>query len=471
MYTHDGLVKLIHSSTYDSTVDVGMRLIEDHRQLTKSAATIFGCDYADLVPDKNHVGIHLVALGDFEHYGSNRNGDSFPKLACVRFHPTFVKNANVFRHHRNKDPEKRLGVVKASAYNEPMARIELFVHADKEKARDELQRLSTEGDIPFSMACKVAFDRCSVCNTCRKSSADPEQCDHVRTSLGKVAEDGKIVCTHNDEPNFFDISFVGRPADRIAWHLKMASNEIIDSVKLAAAADIWVPDHVAIVSHNAVQKYKYLQKLAEFETLYSRMSQSAPATSTERYFWELRKAANCRMEDGDIEALRRLEPEIALWKLAQAGVIMDVESFYKYAMGLDGGDIAEHIPAVSQAVKGVYTRLLKEGTCQTVCNDNLFDVTVDRYDLLDRSPIQKVASVTFLGSARDHRVIQNTIDNCEIGIDTFEKMSFNVDMTVGKLAEKYAAYKLAAVNAIIEIHGDTDVNALLAMAAAQNLVR
>lgn len=151
-----GLTKLIYAADFDPTIGVGAELITRQGELTKQASTIFGMDYSDMKPDDRHVGIHVVALGDAEHYQFNRNGDGFPKEACVKYHDTFVKNGHVFRHHVNKDPEKSIGIVKASAYNEPMGRIELFIHADKDKAAPELERLEKEGEIPFSMACTRA---------------------------------------------------------------------------------------------------------------------------------------------------------------------------------------------------------------------------------------------------------------------------------------------------------------------------
>ena len=107
------MIKLIYSSAFQDTVDVRMTVVEGRDGLMKSASTVFGCDYDDMLPDKDHVGIHVVALGDFEHYGANRNGDGFPKRACVAYHPTFVKHGNVYRHHKNKDPQKRLGQIGA----------------------------------------------------------------------------------------------------------------------------------------------------------------------------------------------------------------------------------------------------------------------------------------------------------------------------------------------------------------------
>ena len=217
------MTKLLYSADFDPIVGVGAELITRQGELTKQASTIFGKEYSDMKPDDRHVGIHVVALGDAEHYGQNRNGDLFTKKACVEYHPTFVKYGHVFRHHRNKDPETAIGEVKFAAYNEPMGRIELFIHADKEKAAPELERLEKEGEIPFSMACRVPNDRCTICGALRKHAGDESECEHVRDHLGEQYEDGRKVGTYNDEPQFFDISFVGRPADRIAWNLKVAS--------------------------------------------------------------------------------------------------------------------------------------------------------------------------------------------------------------------------------------------------------
>ena len=176
MHTHaQGMSKLLMSQFVPAEVGTGMRFIEDPRQLEKSASTVFGCDYSALQPDSKHVGIHVVGLGDFETYGANRNGDSFPKVACIKFHDTFVKHGSVFRNHQNKDREKRLGQIVKSAYNPDMGRIELFLHVHKDNAADELQKLAQDGEHAFSMACRVPYDRCNICNGLRKSAADPDR--------------------------------------------------------------------------------------------------------------------------------------------------------------------------------------------------------------------------------------------------------------------------------------------------------
>ena len=460
------MIKIIYSSAYDKTADIGMRVIEDFATLTKSAGTIFGMDYDALKPDKDHVGIHVTALGDWEHYGANRNGDTFPKAACVKYHDTFVKHGSVFRHHKNKDREKNLGAIKASAYNDEMGRIELFVHAHKERAADELARLEKEGEICFSMACRVPGDRCTICNNFRKNAADPNMCDHIRYDLGKMFDDGKVAATHNDDPEFFDISFVGRPADRIAWNLKVAAGEVVDSVKLAEADGIYVPDHMAIESASALKKLSYLKKLAVFQEVYSRK----PITPTEKYFYELRKAACAQVSDKVIEELRKLEPREAFRVLAKAGAVLDVESFFKYAMGPMYAEVAPLIPAIKQAVPAVIRESVQHGNCQELCNDGTFDVSM-RDPRLPVALLQKCAEYSIVGPIREERIIYATLTGAvpKIAVDSSQGIMHN-GVEIAALATKYAAYKLSALEALLDNCTDTDVDTVIAITAAQNLI-
>ncbi len=471
------MIKLLYSTSFQDTADVRMSIVEDPVSLTKSASTIFGCDYDSMKPDKDHVGIHVVAVGDFEHYGANRNADGFPKRACIAYHPTFVKHGCVYRHHKNKDPQKRLGQIVKSAYSDEMGRIELFVHAHKEKARDELQKLATDGEIPFSMACKVPFDRCSVrgCGRLRKSAQDPNQCEHVLSKLGHVLDDGQVVCTQNDRPKFFDISFVSRPADRIAWQLKVAEAGGMDSIKLAETAGIWVPDHVAIDSPEAIAKLELIHKLAAAEHEFQRLAATLLQSSSERYMWELRKAASAQLSDETLEQLREYEPKDTFQALAKRAVVLDVDSFFKYAMGPEYDAVAPYLPGVRQILPGVFTHIEKEGRCQRVCNNSMFDVNTgwSPFETMPLAGHEKAASAAgFTTIAVEQRIIDATLNgtNPEIPLDKLEKIGSNCDDNTVVLAEKYAAYKVAAVKAIIELNQNTDKDALLMLSVAQNFV-
>ena len=264
------MTKLIYSDSFDPLVGTGMTIVTDTRELKKSASTVFGCDYGDVKPPKGQVGVHMIALGDEEAYGPNRNADGFPEHANETYHHTFSKFGAVYEHHRNRDPEKKLGEVVKTAHNRPMSRVELFMHVDEKKAADHLGRIEKEGSVPGSMSCVVPNDRCSVCHTLRKNAKDPDQCDHVRYSLGKMAENGKLIYTHNDEPKFIDISFVGRPADRTAYGFKVASG-FESSIDAAEAEGVVTPECLAYQSEDAQAKRALYVKLANFEKYFQKL--------------------------------------------------------------------------------------------------------------------------------------------------------------------------------------------------------
>jgi len=471
-----GMTKLIFSDSFDPIVDVSINIVKEAKNFTKQAANVFGMDYSALKPDKDHVGIHLVALGDSEHYGSNRNGDLFPKKACIEYHDTFVKNANVYRHHKNQDKAKALGEVKTSAYNEPMGRIELFIHAHKDKAAPELDRLEKEGSIPFSMACRVPNDRCTICGNIRKSASDPKQCSHVRDNLGDVFEDGRVVGTYNDEPTFFDISFVGRPADRIAWHLNKVANDrkVISSVDLAVEHGIVTPSSLIPLTESGTRKYALCKVLAEFETMYDNLFKKASTrTSQERYFIELTKAANIKLSDSDIEQLRNITPRIAFNKLAQNGVVLDVDSFFKYAFGPTYGELAESIEDIRNIIRNnVFNNLIKTGEYNRICNNSYFDIDIDNcfsYITGDKKIngfIKKLAGdISILPSAIDRRVIDRTITGYEFDktANTEGNMSDNGTSKIS--AELYSAYKLSALDGIIRFNPGVNKENMLVLSS------
>jgi len=214
--------------------------------------------------------VHLIALGTTENYGPNRNGDGFSKKACKDYHQYFVKDAKVYRNHKNTDPKKSYGVVKASEYNDDMSRVELIVALNTNekaaKANDglvadkEMEKLASDKPLAVSMACKVPFDVCSFCKN--KAHTRDEYCTDIKEgghckagglkhNLGKMASvDGKLVHLYadNTQPYFFDISHVFVPADRIAYmsgFCKKANTELIGGAELAELYGISVPEKKA----------------------------------------------------------------------------------------------------------------------------------------------------------------------------------------------------------------------------------
>lgn len=469
------MTKLIHSSSFDETIGVGMEIIRREGELTKQASTIFGMDYDQLKPDDKSVGIHVVALGDAEHYGMNRNGDLFSKKACVDYHNTFMDGC-VYRHHRNKDAVNQgIGKIAAAAYNEPMGRIELFIHADKEKAAPEIERLEKEGEIPFSMACRVPNDRCSICGSLRKSAGDASECEHVRDHLGEQWDDGRKVGTFNDEPQFFDISFVGRPADRIAWNLKVASAIEMDSVKAAEFEGISVPDDLACETESSIRKLGYARDIAGMTDSYKGWitKSAAVVTMKDRYLYSLRKVAASSIDDETVSRMREQPVKNMFSALGQAGVLMDVPTFFKYATGDSYEEhVAPYVPKVERALSGVLEKRVKAASVSDLCNRTEYDT----FDDLSRSyvPVSLYNSMLKYACSDVNRLaIDSAIDGrpVEFLVDTQGEKVLN-DGVVEKLAEAYLSYELSAIDAIVRSRrGNPEQNTLEleALVSANNL--
>lgn len=193
----------------------------DAHNMTKSASAAISRDIINQhKPDKDHVAVHLVAMGADERYGPNRNHDGFPSEALKKFHPTFVTHGNLFREHANKDPKKRIGIVKYAAYNDPMDRVELIVWMDKKAAADECERARAGKELSFSMSSRMPHDTCSICKN--KARHQSLYCNHLKYDLGRYLPGMRKYAYAINDTNlrFFDISAVKNRADRTAAHLR-----------------------------------------------------------------------------------------------------------------------------------------------------------------------------------------------------------------------------------------------------------
>ena len=470
------MLKTIHSSVLPDGLGCAVSLIEDPAKFVKCAAesgALF--DYEALKPDKDHVGIHLVGLGDVETFGFNRNGDGFPKAACVKYHDTFVKNGSVYRHHKHTDRNLSIGDIKASAYNPDMHRVELYIHADKKKAEPELKKLAEEGEIPFSMSCRVPGDRCARCNTFRTGAKDPNQCDHIKYALGRVDDSGRINGVYNDDPNWFDMSFVLKPADRVAYSLKVASADFtkISSAALAEMEDLYVPHEVMLDSKAAFSKYEIGRKIAAQEARFQKIAEAGPVTHEERTFWEMRKAAAVQaVPDAVIEKLRFFEPQDAFYALAANNIIMDPVSYVKYAMGVDMGSLAPRIADIKKACAGACSYFLESRELYDICNESIYDVTdFLKYGDYARNQAVKTAELAVSSGSLDldrarERAVMNTMDQVPAEVGFIKKSEENKNSPLAKcVARKYIAYKLAAADAMQALNKQVNEQHYALMAA------
>lgn len=240
-------------------------------------------------PRPGEVAVHLIALGAGEYFGPNRNGDYFPEAACIKYKDTFVKHARFYRNHRHHDKSKSYGIVKAAAYNDKAKRIELLVYLNGTKeaadrnggliADKELEKLRNGEQIGVSMSCRVPYDVCSGCGNKARSRA--EYCDSsmcvkyggLKYNIGRTFDDGHTLCAINPICDWFDISHVYQPADRIAWvlgHVKHASDKVISGAELAEL--VLAAQRSSLPKVPVAQQKRALEKLALYERTLSRNS-------------------------------------------------------------------------------------------------------------------------------------------------------------------------------------------------------
>jgi hypothetical protein len=149
------------------------------------------------IPDKTIILVLAMTAGEF--YGPNRNGDGWPEepmvigpttigpdeVLPVRY-KTFETDANVFKHHVNKDIAKRAGEVMKAFYNWDMHRVELLLALDDRKAADTVERIA-RGEYPaVSMGCFKAGALVTMADGTRKPIENICVGDMVLTHLGNT---------------------------------------------------------------------------------------------------------------------------------------------------------------------------------------------------------------------------------------------------------------------------------------------
>lgn len=382
------MYKLIMSGSYDfgepplSLVDIHSRGID--KSWMQKRAAVFTRELSEIRPKPGKAFIHLIALGDSEAYGANRNGDGFTKRANVDRHHTFVDNGHLFRNHQNKDPEKALGKVAHSVHNDPMGRVELIVEADEEKCADEIEKVAREDPEAMqgvSMACKVAYDVCTICNN--KASSRQDYCKHARDMMGQILDDGRRVYVDNPNPTYFDISFVVKNADRIAYGLrKVASGARLSGAELAELYDYLPAVNGSLIpsgppSAIRLKKLAIVRKLSEIEKQIDGAVTGVDFNGQGQRLIKLRgifgkDVGACPLTPAESEKLARAlsnRPGYVLAALARQKISLPVETFLKLS-----GQADADVDSVKSYLPGIFTRLIKTGEAKEVAGDGAYDL-------------------------------------------------------------------------------------------------
>lgn len=230
-----------HFSTGEPTVQLvsswgrNGRLLKEATSLHKIASTSSpALDYCKaVIPEPGKTIVLVIGLGDHETYGANRNGDGFPSKPVkgkiepgevLTKHYQSYDKAHVFEHHVNSDPSKAIGKVKKAFWNPTMRRVELVQDFDNTKAPHLLEKIAS-GEYPAaSMGCRIKYDVCTNCGNKAKTRSD--YCEHLKFAMSRIDPNTGIQnAALNPSPDFFDSSFVLRPADRTGYVMKKVAKE------------------------------------------------------------------------------------------------------------------------------------------------------------------------------------------------------------------------------------------------------
>jgi len=164
------MIKYVEFTRYDEygehiTPIKSLRSLEKTASARKYSSAIMA--YVDALQkrdDKYYVVMN--AVGSFEYWGMNSNGDIFPDESLSHMSlpsdangpedygfKTFEYYAKFYKHHVNKDPKNSFGEVLFAHWNSETHRVELVVAIDIFKSKDTVEKLDKGDDIGVSMGC------------------------------------------------------------------------------------------------------------------------------------------------------------------------------------------------------------------------------------------------------------------------------------------------------------------------------
>lgn len=281
------MIKYVHMDCID---DTGRHIepINSLYNLNKTASSNYSPEVMKVILNmKRNPNLYYVvmnAVGSDEIWGSNRNGDGYPKSGLSHKslrtdmgtindygYKTFEYYAKLFLHHCNKNPKNNFGDLIFAHWNPLNERVELIVGINRKSGSDIISSVENGDNVAVSIGCKVKFDICSICGN--KSKTRKQYCKHMvkhmneiidsdtaakwSRELNKIILPGSKVYAINPYPRFFDISKVHIGADNTSFILgKAASANFPLSVDVADAFG---------VTDDQIDKLAIVQKKSEIK--------------------------------------------------------------------------------------------------------------------------------------------------------------------------------------------------------------
>jgi hypothetical protein len=350
----------------------------DQAWMSKRAA-VFDDRVRDIKPNKGCRYLHVITTGASERYGPNANADSYNKTASEvvfpnpkkggmtkraldgglqKYHKTYTKNAGVYKNHSdNKNLKASLGKIAAEAYNEKMERGELIIELPIEKWSKELDKMDKGEHLFVSQGSTVPFDICSICGHTRRTRK--ESCDHIDNHPLELTKEGYQVHAINDRPTFHDISFVYKPADKIAFALRnidlsKSASRVVTGLDLA--------DAMGYSANMPGNTPSLLAKLAKMEK--EILSEISPENAALSEAFQ----PECGFADIDKPTLKLLQadPEAGLSTLSNMNIVVPLPVFLKIVMGDRFNEISSDVPSAQSCMPAIFSEMLNEpngGTC------------------------------------------------------------------------------------------------------------
>ena len=437
----------------------------------RAAAGDIVSKFSEFKPKEGHSHIHLIAMGAADSYTVNRNGDLFYKNAHS-FKPvepdwkelqlvngsthtksaetfgtettcglgerykTFETHGDVYKHHKNKKHEGDpvYGSIKCAAYNNDMDRVELLIEVPNKHWEGELQKLARDESVPFSMSSSVPFDLDTYYG--HKARNPGQYPVDVVNNLTSMLKSGHVVGLVNENPTFFDISKVNRPADRIAWSLSKAASGETFTPGLAANSDLIRKPDIGVLMDTypgrPSRRMDIIQKAAEIEkkiALDAKLQDTRAAVKNKPSDESLRKLVNKHNKSAQ-----------AFKAFADHGVCLPFESFLKVNLGFDKTEkMASVISDVKSILPKVYTTL--QDNPVEVARNPIYDPASVVYD----NGCEKVAKdlereLSLDLDAVKHRQIKEAVSGSK---PSWPEEKNEIHKSAWPLAEQYAAYQLS----------------------------
>ena len=428
------------------------------------------------LPDDKHFAVHYVALGAGELFGPNRNGDDWPEAGLAHKEGSYgthtFTQGHYFREHRNRDPKKAIGIIKAAAYNPDMKRSEVIVWGDKRKAEKEYEEAKAGKALDCSMSARVPGDECSCCGNFAKSSR--VYCEHLRNHMTQwIPKFQKFAYAINHQPNFFDLSAVENKADRIASHLEIAFSPgetksasfqgFKFSDEQATEAGIMLPDSLPLGCLKP-EHQRWLTKCAAVE---KQLRESTAYNINVQFVKEASTFAFAdAVTEAQLSAMRELEPDVLFAFMCKRAAVLPFQAFVSYVSNKSLSDVSDNTD-----YKQACTKLpeLFSFTAGAVSNGETEILVTPAINVKlaahapDYATEKTLKEVCRNNSLVMHEVKQRMFENC---VNEKRASVVNNDNTIipelssqaKNWLQAYGLYKVASVNAIVENYGQDIVD-------------